>query len=114
MQKKPATVVRQLAPLVRLAPRQQALLQIISQNRPLPATQFVRGLDGQMAQSTVWHNLRQMRDMRLLRFGDGQAVRLTNLGRQLAEAFIAFPSPRYGQTPSIGSWRGGLTHGFTA
>ncbi len=37
-------------------------------------------------ESTFWHNLRKLREMGLVEFGNGNKLKLTNLGKIFAQA----------------------------
>jgi len=63
---------------------QRKLLFAIADNDLLTASQFVASLN--LPKSTGWHNLRQLRNKRLISFGDSKLISLTHTGELILPA----------------------------
>jgi hypothetical protein len=78
-------ILQQLCSLVRLSDLQQELLSQISQTK-LNTTQFATqfNIDRAIPKSTIWFNLRKLRDSRLVKFNS--KLTLTKVGKILSQS----------------------------
>jgi hypothetical protein len=103
-------IVRQLCSLVKFSNLQQELIKAISQTK-LNTTQFASSFSfkNNVPKSTVWHNLRKLRDSRLVKFNS--KITLTKLGKTISwhssiGRAIGCNPMCPGSSPGVGTSRG--------